>query len=77
MKVFFKPIIFIVGFISGIGFAVYKLGAGGGQQTAVTSQQADPKAKELAEAIINLEARVTASPEDFQSWVQLGHLYFD
>lgn len=70
-------IIFLVGFICGVGFAVYKLGAGEGQQTVTTNQQANDQAAQMAAAITNLEATVTAKPDDFQSWVQLGHLYFD
>lgn len=71
-------IIFILGFVSGVGFAVYKLDSGTSQvATATGQQQTDAKAKEMADAITSLEAKVTASPEDFQAWVQLGHLYFD
>ncbi|MGW8193779.1 MAG: tetratricopeptide repeat protein [Desulforhopalus sp.] len=32
---------------------------------------------ETAQAILNLEAEVTANPDNFQNWVRLGHLYFD
>ena len=70
-------IIFILGFVGGVGFAVYKLDTGAGGQTATGNQQAEAHAREMAEAITSLEAKVTASPEDFQAWVQLGHLYFD
>jgi cytochrome c-type biogenesis protein CcmH/NrfG len=71
-------IIFIIGFISGVGFAAFKLGTGesSAPATAVT-QQTDDKTAETATAIANLEAEVTAEPEDFASWVRLGHLYFD
>jgi len=70
-------IIFIVGFVCGVGFAVYKLGAGEGQQTVAANQQTNAEADQMAAAITNLEAAVTAKPDDFQSWVQLGHLYYD
>jgi len=70
-------IIFILGFVSGVGFAVFKLGAGSGQTPTVTGQPADNQAAQTMQAITNLEAAVTAKPDDFQSWVQLGHLYYD
>lgn len=71
-------IIFVLGFVSGIGFAVFKLGTGekSAPVPAVT-QQTDDQAAKNAAAITNLEAEVTAKPENFASWVQLGHLYFD
>lgn len=71
-------IIFIVGFVGGIGFASFKLGNDDEQQhTTATAQPAENQAAQMTEAISNLEAAVTAKPDDFQSWVQLGHLYFD
>jgi len=70
-------IIFIVGFVCGVGFAAYKLGGSEGQPATATSQAANGEADQMAAAITNLEATVTAKPDDFQSWVQLGHLYYD
>jgi len=70
-------IIFIVGFVSGVGFSVYKLGAGVGQQATTGGQQTVSQNDQTATAITNLEAAVTAKPDDYQSWVQLGHLYYD
>lgn len=70
-------IIFLIGFVCGVGFAVFKLGPGGGGPATATNQQVDSHAAETAAAITNLEAEVTANPENFNSWVQLGHLYFD
>ena len=70
-------IIFLVGFVAGIGFAVYKLDSGGSGQQVATNGQQEGQAAQMASAITNLEAAVTAKPDDFQSWVQLGHLYFD
>lgn len=69
-------VIFILGFVSGVGFAVFKLGTGNDGQTTHVVSEADQAAKANA-AIMNMEAEVTANPENFQSWVQLGHLYFD
>lgn len=70
-------IIFIIGFVSGVGFSVYKLGAGMGQQATTGGQQTVSQNDQTATAITNLEAAVTAKPDDYQSWVQLGHLYYD
>lgn len=69
-------IIFIAGFVCGIGFSAYKLG---GEQpgTPTATGQNQNQANQMAAAITSLEATVTAKPDDFQSWVQLGHLYFD
>lgn len=69
-------IIFIVGFISGVGFTVYKLDREDGGATTGSGQQAANQAQ-TAEAIASLEATVTANPEDFSSWVKLGHFYYD
>lgn len=67
---------FVVGFISGAGFAVYKMGPlsspakqSQGQAAAMTEQQ--------NHAITTLEAEVTAHPDRFESWTRLGNLYFD
>jgi cytochrome c-type biogenesis protein CcmH/NrfG len=70
-------IIFIVGFICGVGFAAYKLGSGEKGNSVISGQQTENKTDDNSAAITNLEAAVTANPEDFQSWVHLGHLYFD
>ncbi len=69
--------IFVFGFISGIAFTVYK---GESPPPAVSSSsggQDQAQDEETHKAILNLEAEVTANPEDFQSWVRLGHLYYD
>jgi cytochrome c-type biogenesis protein CcmH/NrfG len=70
-------IIFIIGFVCGVGFAAYKLGSGESGHSISSGEQTANKADETSTAITNLEAAVTANPEDFQSWVHLGHLYFD
>jgi cytochrome c-type biogenesis protein CcmH/NrfG len=33
--------------------------------------------EEVSQALINLEAEVTAHPDNYQAWIRLGHLYFD
>ncbi len=69
-------IVFIAGFLSGIGFTVYKM-----DSTAdIASPQSaakQPISEQQNQAILNLEAEVTANPENYNSWTQLGHLYFD
>ena len=69
--------IFVFGFISGIAFTVYK---GESPPAAVSSgsgEQDQAHDEETHQAILSLEAEVTANPENFQSWVRLGHLYYD
>ena len=71
-------IVFIAGFLAGVGFTVYKMDS----PTAPASPQGAGAAKpaisgQQNQAILNLEAEVTANPQNFNSWTQLGHLYFD
>ncbi len=69
-------IVFIAGFLAGVGFTVYKMDS----PTAPVSQQGAAKpaiSEQQNQAILNLEAEVTANPQNFNSWTQLGHLYFD
>jgi len=81
-------IIFVFGFLAGIAFTVYKGGYKGGYNggspgalpaASSASSQGQPTAQndETRQAIINMEAEVTANPENFQSWIRLGHLYYD
>ena len=70
-------IIFVFGFISGVAFTVYKGGVPGSTPTASTNGQPQTQNNETGQAIINLEAEVTANPDNFDNWVRLGHLYFD
>ncbi len=71
-------IIFVIGFLAGVAFTVYKskaltpIGV-----IATDSQQAPPHNEETHQAILNLEAEVTANPGNFQAWTNLGNLYFD
>jgi cytochrome c-type biogenesis protein CcmH/NrfG len=76
-------VIFVFGFLSGIAFTVYKGDSGGSggspesTSSTVAEGQPQPQDDKTRQAIINLEAEVTANPENFQSWIRLGHLYYD
>ena len=69
-------IVFVIGFVCGVGFAALKLDSGG-PATAANQDGATGPSNETQQAILNLEAQVTREPENFQAWIQLGHLYFD
>ena len=67
-------IVFIAGFICGVVFTVMK------SDTAMVAQSPSPQqnqSQQEAQAILNLEAEVTANPDNYNAWTQLGHLYFD
>jgi cytochrome c-type biogenesis protein CcmH/NrfG len=68
-------VIFLIGFVSGIGFTVFKSDTD--RIVPTGSGQEQTQSDEAQQAITRLEAEVTAQPKNFQSWVQLGHLYFD
>ncbi len=72
-------IIFILGFLSGVAFTVYK--SSSLVTTANNSAKEDPLPQphdeESHKAIANLEAEVAADPENFQTWRRLGDLYYD
>lgn len=74
-------LVFICGLLAGVGLTLYKLDKFGGSPTGTTNQSANQpanqKTKEYQEAIARLEQEVSADPKNFQSWIQLGHLYFD
>ena len=69
-------VIFIAGFLSGIAFTIYKSSDTAAVPVA-NQQQEHEHDTETSQALLNLEAEVTAHPENFQTWVQLGNLYFD
>ena len=69
----YLAVAFIAGFLSGAAFAVYKMGPTG----AVDDHNHDAVSDQQTEAISHLEAEVTANPDKFQSWTQLGNLYYD
>ena len=69
-------IIFIVGFLCGVGFTIYKIDGTGGSSTA-TSQVTDSQDAAMHDAILSLEADVTNDPKNFQAWKKLGDSYYD
>ncbi|TKB10852.1 tetratricopeptide repeat protein [Desulforhopalus sp. IMCC35007] len=69
-------VIFIAGFLSGIAFTIYKSSDTVAVPVA-NQQQEHEHDTETSQALLNLEAEVTANPDNFQTWVQLGNLYFD
>ena len=69
-------IIFVFGFVSGIAFTVFKNDAPSSSPSPSTAEQGQIT-NDTSQAILNLEAEVTANPDNFQNWVRLGHLYFD
>ncbi|MDR3089472.1 MAG: tetratricopeptide repeat protein [Desulfobulbaceae bacterium] len=74
--IFIWVIIFLCGFVAGVGFAVYKLrpaDAPSEQRVEAHRQENDERTK----AIQRLEAEVTAKPDNYESWLHLGHLYYD
>ncbi len=67
-------VVFIAGFISGVVFTVMK------SNNSMVAQNPSPQqaqSQQEAQAILNLEAEVTANPDNYNAWTQLGHLYFD
>ncbi|MEN8200280.1 MAG: tetratricopeptide repeat protein [Thermodesulfobacteriota bacterium] len=72
---------FVAGFIAGAVFSVYKLNSTTTPQQAQQTQA--PAGSDTAldnqtmEAIRNMEAQVTANPDNVEAWTRLGHLYFD
>jgi len=67
-------VVFIAGFISGVVFTVMK------SNNSMVAQSPSPQqaqSQQEAQAILNLEAEVTANPDNYNAWTQLGHLYFD
>ena len=75
-KILSYAAVFLLGFLAGIGFTIMKSDPPSSSQTAgqTGSQQ---QGNEMNDQILQLEATVTAEPQNFQSWVQLGHLYYD
>lgn len=65
---------FIVGFLSGAAFAVYKMGP---ETTQTATSQQNNMSDQQIQAIAHLEQEVTGNPDKFQAWTQLANLYFD
>lgn len=70
-------IVFVCGFLTGIAFTVYKGDPGVVVQTTTQEEHDHGPNEKTENQILQLEAEVTANPENFQSWIQLGHLYYD
>lgn len=70
-------IIFVVGFLSGVAFTVYKGGFPESTPSSTVVEQPQTQNKATGQDILDKEAEVTAHPENFESWIQLGHLYYD
>jgi len=64
----------LTGFIAGVAFGIYKSGS-----LADPHQTAPPAAMQEAQrqAIAALMARTRENPGDLESWIELGHRYFD
>jgi len=65
-------VIFLCGFLAGVGFAAWKLRPA---DESVSSQQS--QTAEQTAAIRRLKADVAAKPDNYESWLHLGHLYYD
>ncbi len=74
----FVTIAFIVGFVAGAGFAVYKMSPtqGSSSGSAATTTPSE-MTQQQTQAITHLEEEVTRTPGNFQAWTQLANLYFD
>ncbi len=71
-------VIFIAGFLAGIAFTVFKGTTVGPQpMAAAPADQETTQTAETRQALVNLEAEVTANPANFDAWTRLGHLYYD
>lgn len=77
-QIFIYCIIFVIGFLAGVAFTVYKSSSiTPASVTAPDGQQSPPHNEETHQAMLNLEAEVTANPGNFQAWANLGNLYYD
>jgi cytochrome c-type biogenesis protein CcmH/NrfG len=70
-------LIFIAGFLAGVVFTVYRTGDAPTGAPGSPQQNQQALSQQQSEAILHLEAEVTAHPDNFDAWTQLGHLYFD
>lgn len=71
-------LIFILGFLAGVGLTVYKMQpllAQNGQKTTTAPQQQAPGVDH--EALHDLEDMVKENPTNLEALVQLSHMYFD
>ena len=69
-----------IGFLGGVVFSAYKSGSGVPIPQAAPQQQASQKqqiTEDQAKKILVLEKEVAADPNNKDTWVRLGNLYFD
>ena len=72
--IWFVAAALLIGFVSGVAFGIYKVGATAGTPT----QGMAPVVDEAQEQVIDeLEARTRETPGNPDTWIQLGHQYFD
>lgn len=70
-------LIFLIGFLSGVAFSVYKGNISAPGQNQSSSGQAQNHNEEIHQAILSLEAEVTKNPQNYEAWTRLGNLYYD
>lgn len=70
-------IIFVAGFLAGVTFTVYKGKIIGSEPSTPAAVQPQTQNNADSQAIRDLEAEVAAHPDNFEIWIQLGHLYYD
>lgn len=69
-----------IGFLGGVVFSAYKSGSGVPVPQAAPQQQASQKqqiTEDQAKRILVLEKEVAAAPNNTDTWIRLGNLYFD
>ena len=65
----------LIGFVSGVAFGIYKSGAiADPHQSTAPAAGMDVERQQL---IDTLKAKTEQNPQDIDSWIQLGHHYFD
>ncbi len=68
-------IAFFLGFFSGILLTIYK--TTGGIPVSTHTHSEHDRAPDFSEQIAALEQETTSNPDNTESWIQLGDLYFD
>lgn len=69
-----------IGFLGGVVFSAYKSGSGVPIPQAAPQQQASQEqqiTEDQAKKILALEKEVAAAPNNKDTWMRLGNLYFD
>lgn len=64
----------LVGFVSGVAFGIYRVGATADPRFSASAPEMDANRQQT---INELKARVQKNPKDMEGWIQLGHQYFD